>query len=275
MEGRQVVVAAEVYQDGVREGRAGLRAPIGAFLKVEGLLAGTVGRGVFAVGVHYFPPFARNTLAVAVEQVEFRYRSDVVASESVEHLYHKVAAASGFREVHLLPACAVVKLTFRYRYGIGEVWHLVEAAQSVAEPEAVDYGLFQATALGFARSEDVEDKYLVLTLPEPATGCVERLLRTYFPDAAEGMAVDVYESFAPGGEVEEGIGGFDDVEGAAVDAACHAVLRGGACGVAFRFGYIPECHGFIRFVSIGDEVDVPVAELAGEGIAVAVFGDAD
>jgi hypothetical protein len=78
--------------------------------------------------------------------------------------------------------------------------------------------VIETDELVLARTLDVEDEDLVLTLLEPATGHVESLLRTDLPEAAEAVAVDIDEALAPGGEVEEGVGLLVYGEGALVVA---------------------------------------------------------
>ena len=124
-------------------------------------------------------------------------------------------------------------------------------------------------AAGLARANDIEHHNLILTFAQPAAGHIKRLLRADFPYTTEGMAVDIDKSFAPCGEIEEGVRRFVDLERAAVDSARQsAVVAGRESLYRQEFSDSGICVELIF-----DIVDFPTGEAASEVVLAAALGD--
>ena len=134
---------------------------------------------------------------------------------AVEGFDADVATADGLRELDFLPAVAGLELAFEDGCLAAEVERLAFEAMGLraVEVELIDDGLLQAfDGLFTTRSHDVEHDDLVLTLLQPATGDIERLLRTDIPVATYGVAVDIDLSLAPILKVEERVADLLQVE---------------------------------------------------------------
>ena len=70
--------------------------------------------------------------------------------------------------------------------------------------------------LCLGRTFQIEDDDFVLTFLQPASGHVERLLGTYFPETAHGMSVYPNHALTPRLHVEEGVARLVQAEGGAI-----------------------------------------------------------
>ena len=79
-------------------------------------------------------------------------------------------------------------------------------------PQLVQDRLFQSGNDRFVRPEQIEDHDFIPAGLQPGTGQIHGLLRTDIPETPEVVAIDPYEPFTPGSQVEESVMRFGDVE---------------------------------------------------------------
>lgn len=265
---------AEVDDDGMRQWNIVDGAPEGAFLKVECLVGGMVAVKFLTVGVANGPCLAGNEVAVGVKEIKFG-KSDNRRFRTMGGRDFKCDVASGGRsgEIDLLPAVPRIE---RCREGGGDA---VERESLVRlsmvgrsdELEIVDQRLFQPLGDSLPRTEDVKHHDLVLTFAQPASGHIESLLWSDLPDATKRVTVDVDQSFAPSGEIEEGVGRAVDVKCGAIDAH-RETPRNGVGGEGIN-GEILEV--IVESGVVGEADDFPVPEIVDEGESIVIDGERD
>ncbi len=244
--------AAQVEHDGVGELRAAAGAPEGGFLQVEYLVGRLVARlHVLVVAVGHRPRLAAQALPVGVEHVPLGDAGILAVVVRVERLDADVASRRGGVELHFLPSVAGLELAAVARFFAREVKLLPRLAVGGGRTLAqfVDDGGRESLDGCFAGADDVHHDDFVLALAEPAAGHVERLLRAYLPEAADGVPVDVYLALAPCLHVDERVARLAEVERGAV-ASRHLLSVGGAV-----------CHVALCLVAVGQTVDAPVFQV--------------
>lgn len=118
--------------------------------------------------------------------------------------------------------------------------------------QLVENGRRAAVYGGVSGREQVEDDDFVRALSEPRSGEVHRSCRADIPVAAEAVAVDPHQSFAPVAHVEEGVVARSGFELCPVESGSLRLRGRGVADLLRRF-----------FVVEYDRADVPVPQGAG------------
>ena len=195
------------------------RLPEGALLQVEYL----VGRAVaatclFTVGIDNFPAFARYGLAVGIQYIEFGDGGNVVSIVVGRGIQAEVASLHGGSKLHFLPAVARLESTLVGRFLGVELQGLSVLAMRFGSlcAKHVENRFLKADHLCLGRTFQIEDDDFVLTFLQPASGHVECLLGTDFPEAAHRMSVHPNHTLAPCLHVKEGVACLVQAEGGAI-----------------------------------------------------------
>ena len=132
----------------------------------------------------------------------------------------------GGSKLHFLPAVARLESTLVGRFLGVELQGLSVLAMRFGSlcAKHVENRFLKADHLCLGRTFQIEDDDFVLTFLQPASGHVERLLGTYFPETAHSMSVHPNHTLAPCLHVKEGVARLIQVEsGAVVGRVVHSL----------------------------------------------------